>query len=381
MNIFFVGLSGVPYSSRACDVRLCAFANLFVKKHSVTILNRFSSKTNRANNQLADSVDVREVVEKKGASGILRILLFIWSVLKEPFLILILNHKNKIDVLHVYTGHFLDFLVYKFIGSCIKAKVIYQYVELRSAKPRRTIYHKLNAYFCDNFGAKYWDASICISNYLEEKAKNVSKDIPTIKVTPICDFSFFEGIEAKKIDEPYLLFCGSAAYFEVVQLVISSYRTSKINQQASLKLVLSGKDTKLNEIKQQYPDLEILSNLDYKELIAYYKGAIGLFIPLRDTLEDIARFPNKICEYLASYGLIITTQTGEVPYYFEDKKTAVIASVFNVESVVENLDWIADNTDKIESIKERAYQVGLSYFDLKANENRLEDFLQKVCRK
>lgn len=381
MNIFFVGLSGVPYSSRACDIRLCTFANLFAKSHSVTILNRFSSKPIKVNTLLANSVAVKEIVKKKKASGILRILLYIWSVLKEPFLILILNHKNKIDVLHVYTGHFFDFLIYKFIGSCIRAKVIYQYVEFRSAKPRRTIYHRLNAYFCDSFGAKYWDASICISNYLEEKAKLVSKDISTIKVTPICDFSFFESIEAKKVNKPYLLFCGSAGYSEVIQLIITSFRSSKISRRASLKLVLSGNDNRLNEIRGRNPDLEILSNLEYKELIAYYKGAIGLFIPLRDTLEDIARFPNKICEYLASYGLIITTQIGEVPYYFEDKKTAVIASGFNTESVANSLDWIADNADKIGSIRERAYQVGLSYFDVKANEARLEDFLQKVCRK
>lgn len=381
MNIFFVGLPGVPYSSRACDIRLCAFANLFAKKHSVTILNRFSNYTNHMNNLLVDSVKVKEIVQQKKVAGILRILLFMWSVLKEPFLILSFNHKNKIDVLHVYTGHFIDFLIYKFIGSCIKAKVIYQYVELRSAKSRSTIYHKLNAYFCDNFGAKFWDASICISNYLEKNAKLVSKNIPTIKVTPICDFSLFETITAKTVDGPYLLFCGSVAYSEVIRLIISSYRTSKISEKASLKLVLSGKENKLNEVKEQNPDLEILSSLDYKELIAYYKGAVGLFIPLRNTLEDTARFPNKICEYLASHGLIITTQTGEVPYYFKDKETAVIASAFNVESVTKSLDWIADNADEIEYIKEKAYQIGLSYFDLKANEIRLEDFLQKVCSK
>lgn len=381
MNIFFVGLSGVPYSSRACDIRLCAFANLFVKKHSVTILNRFSSNSNSNNNFLDNNVVIKEIVNKRKASAVLRILFFIWSVLKEPFVILNLNRKNKIDILHVYTGHFGDYLIYKFVGACINAKVIYQYVEFRSAKPRRTFYHKLNAYLCDHFGAKFWDASICISNYLEKKAKQVSENIPTIKVTPICDFSFFEGIEAKKTDKPYLLFCGSAAYTEVVQLIIHSYRTSNISKENALKLVLSGNDNMLSDIRTQNPDLEILSNLDYKELIAYYKGAIGLFIPLRDTVEDVARFPNKICEYLASHGFIITTQVGEVPYYFNDKDTAVIAPDFSVESVSKCLDWIADNTNEIESIKEKAYRIGLSYFDLKTNEIKLEDFLQKVCNK
>lgn len=381
MNIIFVGLSGVPYSSRACDIRLCAFANLFAKNHTVTILNRYSNLTEKRNSFLADSVMVNEIVERKKASAALRILFFIWSVLKEPFVIFNLNRKNKIDILHVYTGHFGDYLIYKFVGVCINAKVIYQYVEFRSAKPRRTFYHKLNAYLCDNFGAKFWDASICISNYLEKKTKQVSENIPTIKVTPICDFSFFEGIDAKKTDKPYLLFCGSAAYTEVVQLIIHSYRTSNISKEKALKLVLSGNDNKLSDIRTQNPDLEILSNLDYKELIAYYKGATGLFIPLRDTVEDVARFPNKICEYLASHGLIITTQIGEVPYYFNDKDTAVIAPDFSVESVSKCLDWIEDNANEIEYIKEKAYRIGLSYFDLKANEIMLEDFLHKVCNK
>ena len=43
MKIFFVGLSGVPYASRACDIRLDSFALLFQKcGYDVTVLNRYS---------------------------------------------------------------------------------------------------------------------------------------------------------------------------------------------------------------------------------------------------------------------------------------------------------------------------------------------------
>lgn len=380
MNILFVGLPGVPYSGRACDVRLCAFANIFAKKHTVTILNRFSSFVGEEDHFLTREVNVVEIVKKKNVSGIMRKLLLVWSILKEPFVILALNRKYKINVLHVYTGHFFDFLAYKLIGSCIGAKVIYQYVEFRMAKPCPTIYHKLNAYLCDKWGAKFWDASICISNYLEKNAKHVSKNIPTIKISPICDFSLFENIKPKLANTPYLLFCGSVGYSEVIQIIIDSYNQSRMSRQVSLKLVLSGTKNQMDIIQKKNPHIEILSNLDYSELIAYYKGAVGLFIPLRNTVEDIARFPNKICEYLASHGIIITTQIGEVPFYFKDNESAVIASDFDVDAMVEKLNWMADNADALENIRVKAYQVGLTYFDLKSNEKILENFLQNVCR-
>ena len=42
----------------------------------------------------------------------------------------------------------------------------------------------------------------------------------------------------------------------------------------------------------------------------------ALLIPLRNTIQDIARFPNKLSEYVGVSGLIITTDVGEIKDYF-----------------------------------------------------------------
>ena len=61
-------------------------------------------------------------------------------------------------------------------------------------------------------------------------------------------------------------------------------------------------------------------------------------IPLKNTIEDIARFPNKISEYTAAHGLIVTTNFGEVPYYFKDGDNAIVANECSVSSISHKLD-------------------------------------------
>ena len=49
-----------------------------------------------------------------------------------------------------------------------------------------------------------------------------------------------------------------------------------------------------------------------------YKNATAHLIPLSNSIQDTARFPNKISEYLASAKPIITTDVGEIKHYFKD---------------------------------------------------------------
>ena len=52
---------------------------------------------------------------------------------------------------------------------------------------------------------------------------------------------------------------------------------------------------------------------------------MGLLIPLDpNSLADIARFSQKIAEYVSTSRPIITSNVGEIPYYFKDKENAII---------------------------------------------------------
>lgn len=370
MNIVFVGLPGVPYLGRACDPRLTNIANLLEKKNRVTIVNRYSSlrRGSLSGGELLKGIQIIEVLKRRNTGRILTLLFFVLSVFAELLVLIRLQKKQPIHYLHLYTGHYLDLILYYLLSRIIGAKVVYEYVEYRTDKNKnRNLYHKINNKLFDTYGPLLWDSCIAISNFLEQKAKEINPKLPVMKVTPLCDFQLFDGNHLDvDIIEPYLMFCGSACYFDVVKFIIDSYKASTISKTKKLLLVLSGSDDEMQRIKDYDADCVIRQHLPYSELIAYYKHAFALLIPLRNTIEDIARFPNKICEYTAGHGLIVTTANGEIPYYFKNGHNAVVAKECTVESISNRLNEIEYGKYDIEKIREQSYLTGVQCFSIDA---------------
>ena len=380
MNIVFVGLSGALKMTRACDVRLVMFANVMVEGNRVQVINRYSSsrKLSSSNIEAAVPVEQYEIIKPKNTGKLLSIILFILSIVFEPFYLFRKNRQEHINIIHVYSGHYFDFLLYWIISRVIKAKVVYQYVEYRSAFPWRSLYHRLNSYLCDKKGPKLWDGVIAISSYLESSALAVNPKLHTIKIPPICDFSIFETVRGKiDINEPYILYCGSIGYMEVIELILASYRKSMISASHKLVLILGGGKKEVEDFASKNQDVIIKHNLSYNDLVLHYKKADALLIPLRDNIRDIARFPNKICEYLASRGVIVTTDVGEIKDYFKDGESAAIASEYSINSYASALDKISSGEYKLSVIKNNSYQVGLNYFDTKSISIRLLPYLSQ----
>ena len=381
MKIVFVGLSGVPYAGRACDPRLANIANLLAEKATIEILNRYSSlaKHTFQGCELSNNILCKEIVKPRNTGGKTTLLYYVFSLLKEPFEILKSNRREKIDWLHLYTGHYIDFVIYKLIAKFIGAKIVYEYVEYRSEKSLSNLYHKVNSYLCDFHGAKLWDACIVISNFLRDNALKVNPKLPIIKVTPIGDFNLFEA-NNKIIDvsDEYVMFCGHAGYFDVVKFIIDSYNLSKIHRTKKLLLVLGGSQSQVQRVREYDKDCIIKSRLPYDELIAFYKHAFALMIPLRNTIEDIARFPNKICEYTAAHGLIVTTNNGEMKYYFKNGDNAVIAEECSVSAIAQCLDEIAGGKYDIDKIRDNSYKTGVENFSMDAYKKKLYNFLKGI---
>lgn len=383
MHIVFVGLAGVPRLSRACDVRLSFLANLLAREHEVTILNRYSSSAVMMKMDVAldTHVSIKEIITPRKSGKIRSLVLFVLSILIEPYNLLSICCRKKIDVLHIYSSHYLDYLLYWIIGRLIGAKIVAQYVEFRSDHKGRMTnpYHRINGYLCDYWGPKLWDGVIPISDFLQDWALKRNPKLKYQKVTPICDFAVIEQNQiASPIEGDYLLYCGNVGYKWAADLIIDSYKQSIISKSVKLVLVLSGNREKIEEQRKNNPDITILTRLDYDELIACYKYAKGLFIPLKDEIREIARFPNKVCEYLACHGLIITTNVGEMKQFFKDGVNAIVANGFSVSSLKEKLDMMAYNKYDVYSLRKNAYEVGLKHFDINIYETSLSLFFNNL---
>ncbi len=380
MRVFLVGSSKVPYDNSASDIRLKSYAELFcLCGYEVTIVNRYATLCDAFKNQedYTDSPYKIKELLKPRTKGFLFPVLFVWSVVAEFFYLLKDRIKNDSDgVLHLYTGHFVDLLFYKFVSLLTGYKIIYQYVEYRSAIQRNGLYHRFNGKLFDAYGPKLWHGVIPISHFLKEKALEVNPKLAWMVGPPICDYSQFDAQSQEK--ERIVLFCGSAGYFDVVKLIVDSFNQSRISKAYKLVLILSGSNEQLGAVKEYAPNAEIKTRLPYLELIENYNKASVLMIPLRNTIQDIARFPNKVCEYAASKGVIVSTVYGEPAYFFKDKVSALIADDFSVDALTEKLDWLYDNENEIECIGQRGYEIGTEVFNLNSYQTKIQEFLAKI---
>ena len=377
MKIFFVGLQKVPYANRACDIRLDSFADLFVKCGcSVTVLNRYSAQKDIFDEIKRRRYEVVELIKHKRISALSSIL-YLFSVVKEFFYLIGYRLKgDKNAVLHIYSGHYFDMLFYWFIARLCDYRVIYQYVEYRLDEKRKNPYHRVNAWFVDKCGAKLWDGVIPISHFLKDRALEQNPNLKWMMGPPICDYAQFDRYRTKK--KNLVLYCGSAGYFEVIKLVVDSFDTSRLSESNRLELIISGTKSQIQKVKDYAPSAIVKTGLPYIELIKAYNEAKVLLIPLRNSVKDISRFPNKICEYAASKSVIVTTQYGEPAYFFKDKVSAILSDDCSVNSVAYSLNWIAEHEDQIEEIGKAGYEVGLQYFELNSYKEKIMDFLKSI---
>lgn len=109
-----------------------------------------------------------------------------------------------------------------------------------------------------------------------------------------------------------------------------------------------------------------------------YKNACGLLIPLRPTVQDRARFPHKIGEYVASGNPVVTTNYGEITKYFKDGESALIARNYDIAEFSRKMEFIISNPEKAQEIGWKGKQVGLDNFDYKQYGHRIKEFIDSI---
>jgi len=176
---------------------------------------------------------------------------------------------------------------------------------------------------------------IVISHFLkswveaEIRKRNYKTDIVQIPILTDVNEAAFADEEKKN---NYVLYAASPAYDDAMNFIFdamdivwgkdpkcSLYLTGFNQDDESGKLAAE-------EIRKRYTDdrVRICGYLKRDALLHYYSGARALLIPLFDDIRSVARFPTKIGEYLASSVPIITSNVGEISYYFKDGKMLIL---------------------------------------------------------
>lgn len=383
MRILFCGLSGIPNKASASINRYLAIGQAQSKDNEIIYINRFPLFKQFDQQSLENNpfriIDATRT-QFRPSSFIKRNFLKLTSFIFEFESIRRINKEKKIDWLNIYTQYFGIFLIYYFTSKIFRFKTILHYVEFRSKFNDRSFLFRINDLLVDKFAILLCDKIIPISTTLDNYISKKNPNIDTLVIPPICDFKYFASIKPEVSEKKYFVFCSSIYYEEVIVFVIQSFLKIKSTHNAVLHLVINGKieNQTLNHlIEDNSNNILLFSNLKYENLIAKYKGSIAALVPLRDTIQDQARFPQKICEFLASNRPIITTSNGEIKYYFTDKINAIIANKYDINSFSEQLIWAITHENELEIIAKNSYSLGRKYFDIDGYSSKIQDFLMQ----
>jgi len=301
------------------------------------------------------------------------------GVYKEFVYLNSLKKQGKLDVGFLSTLSSFHLIRYRLISWIIGFPIVLNFVELASSmKQRDSISKKINDYIYDNLFLRLVDGAFPISEKLMEYYINISPNKPCLKLPILCDFEKFQHHPQNKNGTEFL-YCGAASYFELVDFVIEAFDHLNISRNdVFLKLILGGKEGQISKIVDRIAlarnkdRINLVTNVPHDQIPSLYAKASALLIPLRPSVQDAARFPHKIGEYLASGRPMITTAFGEITHYdFIDGENALIAEDYEKESYAKKMQFILSDPEMSASIGINGRQMGLENFDYTQHGSRM----------
>ncbi|MBL7895174.1 MAG: glycosyltransferase [Bacteroidia bacterium] len=385
-HIVFLGLSGFPIGMAAIQRQILLGRALISEGWTVTVI---CTRSTHGNN-----VKIRKVGNYQ---GIRYVYLFdpirkqnffhrnfqkLSAPLIELFLLRKLNSKQDIYCAIVSNSNSFLNSIKSFLHSrIIGFKVIINLVEVYKERDRVTLFKKINDYFFNKFGLYFYDAFLPISDYIIDYFKSFHRRFHKIPV--IVDVNTISNLNCQKSEQPFFLFCGAAAYYKSFDFIIESFGLVK-RADCKLFLVTNGTKLQLDSIKNKAKThgiedrVVILKNLSDFELHTLYKRANGLLLPLFNTIQDKARFPHKLGEYLASSTVVLSNPVGEINNYLQNEINVMFSPSSDCRSYADNMEWVLENSQEALKIGERGLQVSSLNFDYTILAPGINDFLTSL---
>lgn len=299
-----------------------------------------------------------------------------------------LKNSENIDAAYVSTDQFQRVLIYWIWLRWLHIPIILNYDELMSSIPGASAIKKFNDWLFDRFAVYLIDGVTPISEYLLEHTKSIRPSILAMKLPILCDFDKFNP-SLQNTSEQNFVYCGAASYVELIEFVLLAFDQLDMQKRPIfLDLVLGGKKTDLDIVSKKIENslnsgnIRLHPNVPHDQIPGYYASASALLIPMRPTIQDAARFPHKLGEYLASGRPVITTNFGEVQHYqFVDEETALVAGSYDPVLFAEKMKFVLEHPIKCQNIGVKGREMGLRNFNYQQIGLDLKNFIIKVVKK
>ncbi|MBN2820706.1 MAG: glycosyltransferase [Bacteroidales bacterium] len=356
-----------------------------VDNHGFTVISDRSVRKNTINENLQKCGEIDGIKYKTTAPNVFSSHNYLKKVysrflgtINEFFYVI--KNIREFDSLIIYSCSFSFIVFYSFIFKLFRKNSYLVYFELRSSLDyRSSLLTRINDYFLDNKVFKFVSGVITISESLNNHVRSKSAKTSLIKIPPLVDFDQYDAL-TRNPDIDYFLYCGSLSYLDVVNFILDSFERLGSDHNTSLYLVVNGYNQDIIDLESVLvkrnlaSKVKVLSGVDSKELIQLYKNAFALLIPLRPTKQDTSRFPQKVAEYCASKRPIISTRIGEMVEYFDDS-SAFFAEEYDVEMFSQQMQKAIQNSNELEEMGKRSYEIGMKNFNYKNYTTPLLNFM------
>lgn len=305
---------------------------------------------------------------------------FLCNIPRLWFTLKMLKQRNDKNHLIMGMMDYPLFIIVAFMGMILGYKRSTLFHEWHIGIQHTNFFWKIEAYLKDKTFGYFLNAIFPIGHYLQQKAIKFKRPMLLVPV-----LASYERKINKTTLKTHFTFCGHAAYLLRNQIIIDAYK-SVIKKYPTIKLILIlvGTETQKLEVKEMLKHknianfVEIKSKLPQHELYSIYDSSIGLLIPLDPSnLQDKARFSQKIAEYAASHRPIITSNVGEISYYFKNNESAVIVP-FTTKGYTEGMLSLIEDINKSNIIGENGYHIGVSFFNYKKVGEQIKNFISNL---
>lgn len=386
IKVIYVGTSGFPFGLAQVERQKLIARGLQANNADVLILSRYGTQNEGASKKEFDT-DTFDGIPFAYACGypyrpasFLKRNFYKFKGLFNEFLIIRKHERESgVTALLVSTLAFYNILYYRLISKMLGIPMVIDNIEyFSSMNIRKSSLVKIDNYLYDNYSFRFADRVIGISDFLLEVVKQASPTKPILKIPSIVDFSRFRSDAVPA--ENFFLYCGQAAYFEVIAFIIDSYEKMEAGTY-SLYLVSNGNSVDMEKLRsriQQSPksgQIRLFSGLPFQQLVDLYMTSKALLIPLRNTRQDIARFPHKIGEYCAAGKPIISTRIGEVGNHFQDGVNALLAESYEVKQYAEKMQEVVDRPERAVEIGQKGHLLGKENFDYISLGAKIKSFI------
>jgi glycosyltransferase involved in cell wall biosynthesis len=384
MKIAFVGSLGFPRGLAEVNKQLLISKALVGAGAELMIISRYGSnpkETAPPKKGIAEGIRYiyASPVSYRPESKFFRKLCKILGSFNE--FIYLLTHQS--DILLINTRYFWQILNYCIIARLIKGKAFL----IVNEDPDEIYNNKSKISMLNNFlfyhvAIKKVNGVLPISEFLIEKIKSFNPGLPIFKLPTMVDTAMFDTA-TKEENVSYFLFCGAAAYFDVIIFIIGAFNLAN-SKAYKLYLIANGNKSDRHRVESEimksakHEMIVFFDYLEYEKLVTLYNNAKALLIPLRPIKRDIARFPHKIGEYAASGNPIISSNVGELRHYFTHSINALLAENYNIYDYATWMEFVINYPQKASEIGLKGRELCKQQFDYRLWGPKILNWIESI---